>query len=348
MWSPDLETFDFGIRHPIKVGRFQMIRDFIEETDFLNQENVLTITPRTLPEKILRRIHSEGYLEKVRRISETGIGEIDIDTPGFKGIYENARITSGATITGIISILEGTVNHIVSPTGGFHHSRYEGGGGFSIFNDIAASVYELKDRGFRRILVADFDVHHGNGTQTYFYDDPGVMKISFHEDPEWMYPHDGFIEDIGEGAGRGYNINMHFPMDTGDASYRYAFDEIVPPLVDFYKPEFILFIPGFDTHYMDPLAHMILTTDMTRYITEQIHKASHRWAKGRLAVVAGGGYHSDSLKWGIGVVMSVISGHPYEPPRQNPPFEDDEETWDSVRLNVKRIKEQVFTTLNID
>ncbi|MHA2600672.1 MAG: histone deacetylase family protein [Candidatus Thorarchaeota archaeon SMTZ1-83] len=347
VWSPDLETFDFGTKHPIKVGRFLMVKEFLEETQFLAQPNVITFAPELLSKSLLDRIHSQEYLRRVQEISETGEGYIDIDTPGFKGIYYNASITSGATIAAVEAVATGKVSHAVSPTGGFHHARFEGGGGFSIFNDVAASVYHLREKGFKRMLIADFDVHHGNGTQSYFYSDSDVMHISFHEDPEWMYPHDGFIRDIGEGPGLGYNINMHFPMDSGDSVYRYAFDEIVPPLIESYKPEFVIFIPGFDAHYKDPLAHMTLTTDVIRYVTEQIHDAAHTWADGKLVVLAGGGYHRDSFRWGIGTIMSVVTGHEYQPPPQKPPFDDDEETWTIVRENVSRVKELVFPVLGI-
>ncbi|MFX0108660.1 MAG: histone deacetylase family protein [Candidatus Hodarchaeota archaeon] len=347
-WSPDFELFDFGPKHPIRVGRFRMIKKFLEDTRFLEQSNVKLLSPEPLPEELLRRTHSDKYLEKVRRISESGEGEIDIDTPGYKGIYENAKLSSGATLTGIQAILESRVKHMFSPTGGFHHARYETGGGFSIFNDVAASVYYLKDRGFKRILVADFDVHHGNGTQSYFYDDPEVMQISFHEDPDWMYPHDGHIQDIGSGAGRGYNINMHFPMDSGDQVYQTAFDELVPKLVKCFKPQFILFLPGFDAHYVDPLAHLILTTKTIRHVTEYIHSAAHRWANGQLAVMSGGGYHRNSFSWGAGIVMSVLSGLHYEPPPQTPPFEDDEEIWEIVNENISRVKKAVFPILGIE
>ena len=342
LWTPKLETFDFGTKHPIRIGRFQMVRDFLAENDFLDQPNVEIITPEYLPDKLLKKIHAQKYLDEVREISETGIGEIDIDTPGYKGIYENASITSGATVTGIQAIVSGKVDHFFSPTGGFHHAKFDRGGGFCIFNDVAASVYELKKHGFQRILIADFDVHHGNGTQTYFYDDPEVMQISFHEDPEWMYPHDGFIHDIGEGSGRGYNINMPFPMDSCDGVYRYAFDDIVPPLVEYFKPEFIIFLPGFDAHYKDRMAHLNLTTDTIRYIASYIHTAAHKFSSGRMGVMASGGYTNESLKWGIGVVMSVLTGYGYETPKQEPPYEDDEETWEEVRKNVEQVKELVF------
>ncbi len=347
LWNPLLETFDFGRRHPIKVGRFQMVRDFLSENNFLDQPNVEIIKPEYLRDDLLKTIHAQNYLDEVKRISETGAGEIDIDTPGFKGIYENASITSGATVTGVQAVISGKIDHFLSPTGGFHHAKFEWGGGFCIFNDVAASVYELKNLGFKRILIADFDVHHGNGTQTYFYRDPEVMQISFHEDPEWMYPHDGFIPDIGEGPGRGYNINMHFPMDSCDGVYRYAFDSIVPPLVEFFNPDFILFLPGFDAHYRDRLAHLNLTTEAIRYIASYFHNAAHKFSKGRVGVMAGGGYTNDSFKWGIGVVMSVLSGYRYEPPKQEPPYEDDEDTWNEVRNNVERVKELVFPIHNI-
>ncbi|MGY5865223.1 MAG: hypothetical protein RTV41_11530 [Candidatus Thorarchaeota archaeon] len=347
LWNPSLETYDYGTKHPIKIGRFLMIKDFLSENDFLSQPNVEIITPEYISEDLLSTIHARSYIDEVRTISETGVGDIDIDTPGFKGIYENARIISGATVTGVQAIASGKVDHFLSPTGGFHHAKYERGGGFSIFNDIAASVYELKEKGFKRILIADFDVHHGNGTQTYFYDDPEVMQISFHEDPEWMYPHDGYIKDIGSGPGKGFNINMYFPMDSCDGVYRFAFESLVPPLIEAFEPEFIVYIPGFDTHYRDPLAHLNLTSDITRHITEYFHRISHRICGGRLGVLAGGAYSNDSFKWGIGTVMSVLSGFNYEPPTQKPPFEDDEETWDEVRTNVEKVKELVFPLHNI-
>jgi len=319
-----------------------MVRDFLSENNFLDQPNVEIIKPEYLSDELLKTIHAQKYLDEVKKISESGQGEIAIDTPGFKGIYENASLTSGATVTGVRAVLSGKVDHFLSPTGGFHHATYEWGGGFCIFNDVAAAVYELKNHGIKKILVADFDVHHGNGTQKYFYSDSEVMQISFHEDPEWMYPHDGHIPDIGVGHGRGFNINMHFPMDSCDGVYQYAFDILVPPLVESFEPEFVLFIPGLDTHYRDRLAHLNLTTDNTRYITEYFHNAAHRFSEGRLGVMAGGGYTNDSFKWGIGTVMSVLSGFDYKPPKQNPPFEDDEETWEVVRANVEQVKELIF------
>lgn len=347
LWSPLLETFDFGRKHPIRVGRFKLLRDFVDEVGFLDLPNVEVITPELLSEDLLKTIHSEEYIAKVQQISETGIGDIDIDTPGFRNIYFNSRIVSGASVTGIKSVQSGLVDHFVSPTGGFHHAKFGAGGGFCIFNDIAACVYELKNQGIKRVLIADFDVHHGNGTQTYFYNDPEVMQISFHEDPEWMFPHDGYIQDIGEGSGRGYNINMPFPMDSGDAVYRYAFDELIPPLVDSYQPEFIIFIPGFDAHYKDRLAHLTLTTDMIRYIASTIHDFAHEYSSGKLGVVTGGGYHHESLCWGLGTVMSVLSGLDFEPPPQQPPFDDNEETWEEVKNNVALVKDLIFPIFNL-
>jgi len=169
LWSELLETFDFGRKHPIQIGRFEMLRNFIKENGFLDQSNVHIIDPQPLSEELLKKTHSENYLAKVRLISETGVGDIDIDTPGFKNIYFHSRIASGASITGIHSVMSGDVDHFISPTGGFHHAKFEKGGGFCIFNDVAASVIALKEYGLKRILIADFDVHHGNGTQLCRY-----------------------------------------------------------------------------------------------------------------------------------------------------------------------------------
>jgi acetoin utilization protein AcuC len=347
MWDPSLETFDFGTRHPVRVGRFQMVRDFVDESGFLNKPGVEVITPVPISESLLQKTHAPEYIEQVKEISRTGVGEIDIDTPGFKGIYENALITAGATVTGVKAIHEGRVQHFYTPTGGFHHAKYSHGGGFCIFNDIAASVILLKELGYKRILIADFDVHHGNGTQPYFYDDPGVMQISFHEDPEWLYPHDGLVEDIGEGDGVGYNVNVPLPIDSGDAVYRYAFDELVPPLLSFFRPDFILFLPGFDAHYRDILAQLNITTHVIRYVAETIHAAAHTWSQGRLGVLSGGGYHPDSFRWGIGQVMSVLTGYPYEAPIQEPPFDDDDDAWADIRYTVAAVKDYVFGALGI-
>ncbi len=326
-----------------------MIRDYLDECGFLGLPNVDVIAPEPLPLDLLSQIHSQEYIKQVQAISRTGIGEIDIDTPGFRGIYDTARISCGGTITGVRAILSGSIDHALSPTGGFHHAHYSGGGGFCVFNDLAASVYYLRENGVKRVLIADFDVHHGNGTQQYFFSDSDVMIISFHEDPEWLYPHDGLIGDIGQERGTGYNINMHFPMDSGDAVYKYAFDELVPPIVDAFRPEFILFLPGYDAHYMDRLAHMNLTTRMIAHMTKYIHIAAHTYSNGRLCVLSGGGYHPDSLRWGVAVVMSILTGHEYTVPAQTPPFNtDDEETWATVRKNVELVKRLVFPHLGID
>ncbi|MGY5876075.1 MAG: hypothetical protein RTU30_10040, partial [Candidatus Thorarchaeota archaeon] len=292
IWSKIFQKYDFGSRKKDHERRFDAVVSELDRSGLLNAPRVKIIPPEPLSVDLLKQAHSDKYLQEVKRISETGIGDIDVDdTPGFKGIFQFGLAICGALITGTRAIHSGEIQHSFCPTGGFHHASYDRGGGFSIFNDIAPTVYDLKDLGYKRILIADFDVHHGNGTQTYFYDDPGVMHISFHEAPEWLYPHDGHIQDIGSGLGRGYNINMHFPMDSGDAVYRYAFDKLVPPLVEFYKPDFIILLPGFDTHYLDPLAQLNLTTAMAKYVTEFFHDAAHRLTDGRLAVAAGGGYH---------------------------------------------------------
>ncbi|TFF91457.1 acetoin utilization protein AcuC [Candidatus Thorarchaeota archaeon] len=349
LWSSLFDSHDYGRRHPIKKNRFTFIKESIEETGWFDSPIIDIVKTGLLPQDILRAVHSPEYIARVREISESGVGEVADDTPGFKGVYENALSVSGATVWGIRAILSGSVDHFFSPTGGFHHARYDAGGGFCVINDVAAAVHELTSKGVNRVLIADFDAHHGNGTQTYYYNSPDVMQISFHEDPEWMYPHDGNIADIGAGEGAGYNINMWFPMDSGDNVYRYAFDELVPPLVHSFEPNFIIFLPGFDAHYRDPLTHMNLSLDTIRYVAERIHSFAHDFCDGRLGVLSGGGYDHRSLAWGARVVLSVLTGIDYAPPPQKPPFDqDDRETWESVKRNVSRLKELIFPLHEIE
>jgi acetoin utilization protein AcuC len=325
-----------------------MVHDFLLETGILDAPRIKTIRPEPVPDDLLRKAHSEHYIQKVRQISETGKGDIDIDTPGFIGILENSLLASGTIISGIRAMHEGRIDHFYSPTGGFHHAFYDHGGGFCIFNDIAMGVILLKELGYERILIADFDVHHGNGTQDYFYDDPDVMTISFHEDPDWMYPHDGFIEDIGASSGKGYNINMPFPMDAGDDVYRYAFDQLVPPLVQFFSPDFILFLPSFDAHYRDPLAHLNLTFNTIHYVANWFHEFSHRNCDGCLGVVSGGGYNPEVFKEGAKVIVSLLAGLDLPIPDEEPPFRDDEELWQITRENVEKAKKCVFSALSLE
>ncbi len=347
LWSDEFDTFDFGERHPVRVSRFREVYDALWLHGFLDDGCATTVRPEPLSEALLRRVHSEEYLSRIREISRTGVGDVAIDTPGFRGMYEHSRTVCGATVTGVRLVHEGQFDHFFSPTGGFHHAHYHGGGGFCVFNDVAAAVYELKSLGYERVLIADFDAHHGNGTQRYFYSDPEVMQISFHEDPDFLYPHEGRIEEIGGGAGRGFNINMCLPIDTGDVAYRYAFDELVPPLVEFFRPQFVILIPGFDAHYRDPLVQLTLTTRTIRHIAEYFHHTAHRWGRGRMGVVAGGAYDRAAFRWGACVVMSVLTGRAFEPPVEEPPFDDDEETWETTRDNVEAVKTLVFGALGI-
>ncbi|MHA1770313.1 MAG: histone deacetylase family protein [Candidatus Thorarchaeota archaeon] len=347
MWNEGFERFDNGDRHPVRRGRFRAVRDYVRAMGFFNGSLVQEIISEQLPVSLIERIHDPQYIAQVKEISRTGIGQIDIDTPGFVGIYDTARWLCGSTTSGVTAILRGEINHFVTPTGGFHHAFRDHGGGFCVFNDVAASVYLLRDNGVHRILIVDLDVHHGNGIQDYFYEDPDVLYISLHEDPEWLYPHSGQVNEIGTGAGHGYTVNVPIPMDSGDAVYTYAFDEIVPPLATSFNPEFILYLPGFDSHYLDPLAHTVTTTALVKYTTEFMHRFSHSCCNGRLGLMAGGGYHDDALNWGVATAMAVLTGHPYHAPEEKPPIEDDEETWSEITSTIERIKELVFPVHNL-
>ncbi len=347
VWSDHFEEFDNGRNHPVRQGRFRAVRDYIVSQGFYEHDNVSEMSPEPLPESLLERVHTQEYITRIRRISATGEGDVDIDTPGYRGIYETALWTCGGTISGVKAILRGEIDHFISPTGGFHHAFPDRGGGFCVFNDIAAAVRLLQDRGIKRVAIVDLDVHHGNGTQSYFLESPDVLHISLHEDPEWTYPHSGRVEESGTGKGSGLSVNVPLPMDSGDDVFLYSFREIVPPILDFFRPQFLILVPGFDTHYLDPLAHLVTTTRTTRETTLMLHDQAHKHCDGRLGVVSGGGYDRQALSWGVATVLSVLSGIPYSAPPESPPIQDDSETWELARRTVRAVRARVFSQLGL-
>ncbi len=347
MWNEGFERFDNGEGHPVRRGRFRAVRDYVESQGFFSRGHVVEMSPSQLPVNLIERIHDESYIAKVKDISRTGVGEIDIDTPGFVGMYETVRWLCGSTVSGVMAILQDEIDHFITPTGGFHHAFRDHGGGFCVFNDVAAAVTILRDNGVRRILVVDMDVHHGNGIQDYFYNAPDVLYISVHEDPDWLYPHSGHIEEIGTGPGLGSVVNVPMPMDSGDDVYCFVFDEIVVPLAKSFKPEFILFLPGYDTHYLDPLSHTFTTTALIRHSTKIMHDLSHEFCDGRLGIMSGGGYHHNALNWGVATSLSILSNYDYHAPPETPPLVDDEETWSEVQSTVQQVKALIFPYYNL-
>lgn len=282
--------YNLGEDHPLIGDKPRKTLEFLKNK---NLDRYLIIKePKPCNEEDLLRVHTKEYVERVKELSRVG-GYLSIDTPAPKGIFEVSILACGGSKDGGESLLlEPGVS--VNPLGGFHHASRDKSSGFCFFNDVAISIENLRERyNLKRFAIIDLDVHHANGTQDIYYDDPDVLLISFHQDGRTLYPGTGFIEEIGEGEGKGYTINLPLPPGSGNESYREAFDEIVPDVVIQFRPDMIIYQSGVDTHHNDPLADMLLTYQIYFYFARKIRELSRETCN-KLLVLFGGGYNSEA------------------------------------------------------
>lgn len=288
VYHEDYNKYDLGIDHPLVGDKPRKTMTFFEEKGIMN--DVELFAPSKATEKDLLKVHSEEYINSVKELSRIG-GMLAFDTPAPAGIYEYARLVTGGTIFAGGKLFEG-FNCMVNPLAGFHHASRGFSSGFCFFNDIAITIEHLREKyKLERFLIVDLDVHHANGTQEIYYDDPTVLNISFHQDGRTLYPGTGSIKKIGKDNGEGYTINLPLPPGTGDTSYLNAFNEIVPPLSQQFKPEIIIYQCGVDTHHSDPLADLDLTYQVYYKLAKKMLSLSSSTCN-RLLVLFGGGYNS--------------------------------------------------------
>jgi len=251
--------YDLGPGHPFREDRFLNAMRLFEEQGLLRFPDVITLTPEPVTKQDLLRVHDENYVNLIFHLAETG-EPYDIETPVSPQILEAAQLIVGGALEAGKAIYEGRVGRAVVLGCGYHHAGRNYGGGFCLFNDIAVLVEYLREnRGLRRALILDYDVHFGNGTSDIYYSDPNILFISLHQDPRTIYPGTGFVEQIGKDAGEGYNVNVPLPPGTGDETYLQALRKIFVPLAEEFKPEVIIANGGSDPHLADMLGNLGLT-----------------------------------------------------------------------------------------
>ncbi|WXG42798.1 MAG: acetoin utilization protein AcuC [Promethearchaeati archaeon SRVP18_Atabeyarchaeia-1] len=297
IYSDDFMKYDFGPSHPLRPIRLKLTFELLKATGVLNNPLVGVQLPRQANEGELLMVHSREYVEEVKAFSRTGAGYLDAgDTPAFKGIHEATAMAVGGSLVAADLVMKGEATHAFNPAGGLHHAGRDHAAGFCVYNDIAVAIRHIqKAYGVRKVAVVDVDVHHGDGTQAIFYSDPTVLGIDFHEDGTYLYPGSGSVRETGEGAGRGYKVNIPLPPLTGSECYLHAFDEVTPALIRAFKPEIIVNQFGADTHYDDPLAHLSLTMDVYGKIASRLHSLAHEVCGGKYLVLGGGGYKPESV-----------------------------------------------------
>lgn len=296
VWDDRLAEYDFGGDHPLAPVRVQLAMSLARGLGLLDRPGVTEIAPVQVPEQLLLSVHEQAYVDIVRAASADpsrtdlarGLGSQDV--PTFAGMHDASVRVCGATLAAAQAVHRGTALHAVNLAGGLHHAMPDRASGFCVYNDIAVAIRWLLDQGVQRIGYVDVDVHHGDGVQQIFYDDPRVLTISLHESGRSLFPGTGFPGDLGEGAGAGYAVNVALPPGTGDAGWLRAFDAIVPPLLREYRPQVLVTQQGCDSHHGDPLAHLELSVDGQRASYAALHRLAHEITEGRWVATGGGGY----------------------------------------------------------
>ncbi len=284
IYSEIYEKVDFGPDHPFKRERFILTKRLFEE-EF---PEIPFLEPDVVDLSYLRKVHSNGYIEKVKRLSMRGYGYLSIDTPVFKGIYEWALTYCGGSLLGAKELLKGSYRVVFNPCGGLHHAKYDDDGGFCVFNDVALAAVYFYEKG-KRTAIVDIDAHAGDGTMLILYEKP-VLKISIHEDPTFLYPGNGFIDQFGAGPGYGYNINIPLPPGTSDEELLIVFKNIVIPALEKYEPEYIILQSGVDGYRKDPLTHLSYTAHGYHQIAELLRKTELP-----ILMLGGGGYYVSAV-----------------------------------------------------
>lgn len=280
--------------HPENRERLRHILNTLEGYGVLGE--MVHVPAEGVSMERLERVHTRAYIEHVRQVAARGGGSLDLDTYVSPRSYEAALAAAGGTVALTEAVLLGRLVNgfaLVRPPG--HHALRSRGMGFCLFNNVAvAALYALEEAGVERVLVVDFDVHHGNGTQDTFYRDPRVLYFSTHQYPH--YPGTGHWREVGEGPGQGYTVNVPLEAGVGDEGYAAIFDELLYPLAERYRPELILVSAGYDAHWSDPLAGMLLTVSGYARLARTLVGMAQELCGGRVVFVLEGGYNLQVLR----------------------------------------------------
>jgi acetoin utilization protein AcuC len=291
VWGSDYLHYDFG-EHPMTPIRLDLTVSLSRELGVLDRLTVIEPKPATDAE--LMTVHSADYLDAIKAASQDpkfmGHGLGSDDNPVFDGMFDAAALIAGGSRMAAMQVWNGDTQHAVNIAGGLHHAMRDSAAGFCVINDVVVAIRALLDSGAQRVAYVDIDVHHGDGVQAAFYDDPRVLTISVHQDPRTLYPGTGTANEIGTGAGEGTSINLPLPPGTTDDGWLRAFNAVVPGAVAAFSPDVLVTQCGCDTHHEDPLADLALTVDGQRRAYAELHQLAHRVAGGKWLALGGGGY----------------------------------------------------------
>jgi acetoin utilization protein AcuC len=330
-WDDRLIDYDFGPGHPLAPVRVELTMALARELGVFDPPDVSMLTPEPANQRQLELVHDPDYVAAVQHAGQLasrrapadphslffGLGTDD--NPIFPGMHEASALVAGATLAAAEAVWTSAVPHAANVAGGLHHAMRRAASGFCVYNDPAIAIAWMLEQGAERIAYVDLDVHHGDGVQAAFYDDPRVLTISLHEHPATLFPGTGLPAETGTGKGVGYAVNVALPAGTGDAGWLRAFDAVVPPLVRAFQPEVLVSQHGCDSHRLDPLAHLELSVDGQRKAQSLVHRLAHETAGGRWLLTGGGGYALTAVvprSWTH--LLGIASDRPIDPAEPTP------------------------------
>ena len=297
--------------HPENVGRFQHLERVLREAPFAGRLRKVTPLPAT--EEELTAVHPRAFLEELKNAVAQGPGYIDYaPTYVTPDSYQAALNAAGATLQVVEAVAKGQAQSgfaLVRPPG--HHATPTAAMGFCLLNNLAVAVRKVQALGFRRVMIVDFDVHHGNGTQEAYESDPDVLYLSTHQ--SGIYPGSGYLDDTSQGMGKGTVVNIPLPAGVGDLAFGQIAEEVIVPLAERFAPEFVLVSAGFDSHWRDTLAGMQLTCRGYYDLALSLVDIARRHCGGRLAFVLEGGYDPEALAGSVQAVLFALAGEPCPP-----------------------------------
>ncbi|HEX2772488.1 MAG TPA: acetoin utilization protein AcuC [Micromonosporaceae bacterium] len=323
VWDEALLAYDLG-EHPLDPVRVELTMALARELGVLDRPGVRLAAPSPADDAALTRVHRPDYLDAVRAaphdpfFASYGLGTSD--NPVFQGMHEASALVAGATLAAAEAVWQGSALRAVSVAGGLHHAMPDRASGFCVYNDPAIAIARLLDLGAERIGYVDVDVHHGDGVQHIFYDDPRVLTISLHESPLALFPGTGFPDETGGPGAEGSAVNVALPPGTGDAGWLRAFHAVVPSVLRAFRPQVLFTQCGADSHRLDPLADLRLSVDGQRATYLALRDLANELCDGRWIATGGGGYALVEVvprAWTH--LLAVATGDPLDPAALTPP-----------------------------
>ncbi|HEX8319018.1 acetoin utilization protein AcuC [Longimicrobium sp.] len=297
VWDPAVTGYRFRPDHPFNPKRLDLSISLIEALGLLDGTTCRMVAPRMATDEELLAVHSREYVDAVKRYSAGGSTEGAAryglgtdDTPIFPGMHDITALVTGATLRAAELVMSGEVKRSFSIAGGLHHAHHDRGSGFCVYSDLAVAIAWIRREHQARVLYLDYDAHHGDGVQGIFYADPEVLTLSLHESGRYLYPGTGFVDELGEGDGYGYSLNLPLEPFTEDGSWLDIHRKLLPEVIEAYRPDVIVVQNGCDGHSLDPLTHLRASTRLYEETIRIVCEVADSVCGGRVVATGGGGY----------------------------------------------------------